>query len=284
MDKMKKTRIAKPDLTSESQIHSTGIGLINLFSQDLFSFIDLGLSKDKGKNWLTDLQLAKMSISEVNYKDPSVLLKEIVNVGSTPLRAPISALVPKAQWKDFYNRLAEVLGSRHLWVHNEIRATPDELKSLCILVRKVSWLLELQVSEECGELLALLEPEDEITESNEETPAGSPSEIVGTFQPLTENESLEVGAQLAGPFISHSYTLHLNGSIRDRGTDSLLEDISSDGGTLGALLIARKPAGGRLRITQDGQIAAYFGEHWGYLAAVTPDMWFPGHLSTSGQK
>jgi hypothetical protein len=275
---MKQNRIAKPDLASESQIHSTGLSLINLFSQDLFNFIDSGLSKEKGKNWLTDLQLAKMSISEDNYKDPSVLLKEIVNIGSSPLRAPISALVPKAQWKDFYNRLAEVLGSRHLWVHNEIRATPEELKSLCILMRKVSWILELQVSEECGELLSLLEPE-EIIEHEEEAPAGSPSAIVGTFQPLTENELLEVGAQIGGPFISHSYTLHLNGSIRDRSTDSLLQDISSDGGTLGALLIARKPSGGRLRITQDGQIAAYFGEHWGYLAAVTPDKWFPGHLS-----
>jgi hypothetical protein len=276
-------RIAKPDFSSESQIHSTGIGIINLFAQDLFSFIDAGLAKERGKNWLTDLQLAKMNISEVNYKDPSVLLKEVVNVGSSPLRAPISALVPKAQWKDFYNRLAEVLGSRHLWVHNEIRTTSEELKSLCILVRKVSWILELQVAEECGELLALLEPEEEIIESDEDVPSGSPSEIVGTFQPLIENELLQVGSQLGGPFISHSYTLHLNGSIRDRGTDLLLQDVSSDGGTLGALLIARKPSGGRLRITQDGQIAAYFGEHWGYLGVVEPKKWFPGHLEAKNE-
>ncbi len=273
-------RIAKPDLAIESQIHSTGIGIINLFAQDLLTFIDAGLTKEKGKNWLTDLQLAKMNIGEVNYKDPSILLKEIVNVGSSPLRSPISALVPKAQWKDFYNRLAEVLGSRHLWVHNEIRATPDELKSLCILVRKISWILELQVAEECGELLALLEPEDDLIIEEDEAPAGSPSEIVGTFQPLMSNELLEVGTQLVGPFISHSYTLHLNGSIRDRSSDKLLQDLSVDGGTLGALLIARKPSGGRLRITPEGQIAAYFGEHWGYLATVSPKQWFPGHLDT----
>lgn len=227
---MKLNRIAKPDLAIESQIHSTGIGIINLFAQDLLTFIDAGLTKEKGKNWLTDLQLAKMNIGEVNYKDPSILLKEIVNVGSSPLRSPISALVPKAQWKDFYNRLAEVLGSRHLWVHNEIRATPDELKSLCILVRKISWILELQVAEECGELLALLEPEDDLIKDEDEAPAGSPSEIVGTFQPLMSNELLEVGAQLVGPFISHSYTLHLNGSIRDRSSDKLLQDLSVDGG------------------------------------------------------
>lgn len=273
-------RIAQPDLTSESQIHSTGIALINLFAQDLLAFIDVGLSKEKGTKWLTELQISKMNISESNYKDPSVLLKEIVNVGSSPLRGPISALVPKAQWKDFYNRLSEVLGSRHLWVHNEIRTTTEELKSLCILLRKVSWTLELQVSEECGDLLSMLEPEDGATQEEVQAPLKSPSEIVDTFQPLTENEDIEVGFPLAGPFISYSYTLHLNGSIRDRGTESLLEDLAPQGGTLGALLVARKPSGGRLRITADGQIAAYFGDHWGYLGQVSASDWFPGHLST----
>ncbi len=273
-------RIAQPDLTSESQIHSTGIALINLFAQDLLAFIDVGLSKEKGTKWLTELQILKMNISESNYKDPSVLLKEIVNVGSSPLRGPISALVPKAQWKDFYNRLSEVLGSRHLWVHNEIRTTADELKSLCILLRKDSWILELQVSEECGDLLSLLEPEEGSTQEEVQAPLKSPSEIVSTFQPLTENEDIQVGFPLAGPFIAYSYTLHLNGSIRDRGTESLLEDLKAEAGTLGALLIARKPSGGRLRITEDGLIAAYFGDHWGYLAHVGANNWFPGHLSS----
>jgi hypothetical protein len=272
-------RIADPDLTSESQIHSTGISLINLFALDLFDFVDSGLIRDKGKNWLTDLQLAKMDVSEVNYKDPAVLLKEIVNVGSSPLRAPISTLVPKTQWKDFYNRLSEVLGSRHLWVHNEIKPDPEELKSLCILIRKVSWLLELPVAEECGELMALLDPNEPDPPVDEELPSGVPSKIVEAFQPLTENEAQEVGTPLAGPFISFSYTLHLNGSVRDRASDALLEDVIGEGGTIGALLISRKPSGGRLRITADGQIAAYFGDHWGYVAKVKVENWFPGHLS-----
>ena len=276
---MSQSRITKPDLTSEPQIHSTGIGLINLFAQDLFAFIDSGMSKENGKNWLTTLQIAKINMGDVNYKDPSVLLKELVNVGSTPLRAPIKAWVPQAQWRDFFNRLADVLGSRHLWVHNEITANSSELKSLCILIKKVSWALELPVTHECGELLLLIEPE-QATEVEETIPEGSPSEIVETFQPLTENEDLGVGSPLSGPFISHSYTLHLNGSIRDRATDQLLESIVPSAGTLGALLIARKPSGGRLRLTPQGQIAAYFGEHWGYLGQVASDNWFPGHLSS----
>jgi len=43
-------------------------------------------------------------------------------------------------------------------------------------------------------------------------------------------------------------------------------------------MIARKPSGGRLRITSDGIVAAYFEDHWGYIATVTPEQWFPDHL------
>ena len=71
----------------------------------------------------------------------------------------------------------------------------------------------------------------------------------------------------------------MNGSVRDRGSDELLGDLVDAGDTLGALLIARKPSGGRLRITATGEVAAYFGETWGFLAKVEPNNWFPGHLS-----
>ena len=87
-----------------------------------------------------------------------------------------------------------------------------------------------------------------------------------------------VGAPIQGPFISHSYTLHLNGSIRDRSTDDLLEDHVESAKDLGGLLITRKPNGGRLRMTADGVIAAYFSDSWGFLAKVSSDNWFPGHL------
>ena len=71
----------------------------------------------------------------------------------------------------------------------------------------------------------------------------------------------------------------MNGSVRDRATDELLGDLISDGDTIGALLLARKPSGGRLRITAQGDVAAYFGDSWGFIAKVTPKTWFPEHLS-----
>jgi hypothetical protein len=273
------SRIATPDLAANTQIHAAGLGLINLFTSDLFDFIDNAMKKTIGKQWLTDLQINNLGTGEVNYRDPSVLLKELVNVGGTPLRKPISALVPKAQWKDFYNRLAEVLGSRHLWVHNDITTNSDELKSLAILIKKVSWLLELPVTTECAELLLLIDPEEPEEKPEADEPDEEPSEIVIAFQILTENEDAQVGSIVSGPYISHTYTLHLNGGIRDRRTDELLADLIDGGDSLGALLIARKPNGGRLRVTPEGVIAAYFGENWGYLGKIESKLWFPDHLN-----
>jgi hypothetical protein len=67
--------------------------------------------------------------------------------------------------------------------------------------------------------------------------------------------------------------------VSDRFLPDKAIDLIDEAGTLGALLIARKPSGGRLRITPEGSIAAYFGDSWGFLAKVTPVTCFPGHLS-----
>jgi len=32
-------------------------------------------------------------------------------------------------------------------------------------------------------------------------------------------------------------------------------------------------------MTAQGDVAAYFGDSWGFIAKVTPKTWFPGHLS-----
>jgi hypothetical protein len=135
------------------------------------------------------------------------------------------------------------------------------------------------VVHECTELLELINPDE--TEVKVETPEPevAASEIAAELGRFTSDDETPVGTPLAGPFISHSYTLHMNGSVRDRATDELLGDLVEAGATLGALLIARKPSGGRLRITDSGEVAAYFGDTWGFLAKVEPVNWFPGHLS-----
>jgi len=271
-------RVALPDLTIPTQVNSAGCGLINVFASDLFDFIDKGLKRAKGPHWLTEMQVQNVG-ADLNYKDPSVLLKELAHKGGSPLRAPITALVPQANWKDFYKRLEDLLGERHLWVHNSINADADQLKSLAILVNKVSWTLELAVVSECQALLDHITPDETEVAVEAPEPEAAASEIAAELGRFTSDDETPVGTPLTGPFISHSYTLHMNGSVRDRATDELLGDLIPDGDTLGALLIARKPSGGRLRVTSAGEVAAYFGDSWGFLAQVTPGTWFPGHLT-----
>jgi hypothetical protein len=271
-------RVALPDLNIPTQVNSTGCGLINVFASDLFDFIDKGLKKTKGQNWLTEMQIQSVG-ADLNYRDPSVLLKELAHKGGSPLRAPITALVPQANWKDFYKRLEDLLGERHLWVHNSITADADQLKSLAVLVSKVSWTLELSVVQECQAILDHITPDETEVAVEAPEPSEAASEIAAELGRFTSDDETPIGTPLSGPFVSHSYTLHMNGSVRDRGTDELLGDLISDGDTIGALLLARKPSGGRLRITAQGDVVAYFGEAWGFLAKVTPSTWFPGHLS-----
>ncbi len=271
-------RVVLPSLDVPTQVSSTGTGLINVFCSDLFDFIDKGMKKTRGANWLTEFQVQNFG-SELNFKDPSVLLKELTQKGQSPLRAPISALVPQANWKEFYKRLDDLLGERHLWVHNSIKPDAEQLKALVILVNKIAWKLELAVVKECRALLDLITPEEPEEIAEEVEPVAAASEIATELGRFTSGDELVIGAPITGPFISHSYTLHTNGSVRDRKTDQLLSDLIPDGETLGALLIARKPSGGRLRVTETGEVAAYFGDVWGFLAKVEPKTWFPGHLT-----
>lgn len=270
-------RIVLPNLEISSQIQATGTSLINVFAADLFDFIDKGMKKSLGVNWLLEMQVQTLG-SDLNLHDPSVLLKELARKGQSPLRKPLNAYIPQANLKDFYNRLDELLGERHIWVHNSIKFDADQLKNLTILVQKVAWKLELPVVRECQELLDLITPDEDQIAVDPPEPESKPAEIVETVERFTQDEDLSVGSPVAGPFISFSYTLHLNGSIRDRSTDELLEDVNPGAQKLGSLLIARKPNGGRLRVVADGTIAAYFGDSWGFLARVEPKDWFPGHL------
>jgi hypothetical protein len=216
--------------------------------------------------------------SDLNLQDPSVLLKELARKGQSPLRKPLNAYIPQANLKDFYNRLDELLGERHVWVHNSIRFDAEQLKNLTILVQKIAGRLNLPIIRECNALIDLLLPDNKELPAEQMEPESSPTPIIATVERFMRHEDSVVGTQILGPFTSYSYTLHLNGSIRDRSTGELLEDLNPEAKALGALLIARKPNGGRLRVKEDGTIAAYFEDAWGFLAKVGSRDWFPGHL------
>jgi len=108
-----------------------------------------------------------------------------------------------------------------------------------------------------------------------EPDAISVSEIIE----IAGEETSQIGDEVKERLLSHSYVLHLNGDIRDRSSDDLLVDVNPGSAqSLGAFLISRKPSGGRIRITEDGTLCAFFEEKWGYLAKVKPEDWFPDHL------
>lgn len=110
--------------------------------------------------------------------------------------------------------------------------------------------------------------------------AESESISVSNIIQIAGEETSHIGDEVKERLLSHSYVLHLNGDIRDRASDELLSDVNPTAAqTLGAFLISRKPSGGRIRITEDGTLCAFFDEKWGYLAKVKPEDWFPEHLN-----
>jgi len=48
--------ISKPALKIERQIHQARMGLINIFGEDLFRFVDNELSISRGPRWLLHIQ------------------------------------------------------------------------------------------------------------------------------------------------------------------------------------------------------------------------------------
>jgi len=270
---MSNSRIVSPNITDNSQIHLTGLGLINLFASDLLIFIDKHLIESEGNNWLLNNKVKDLKFGEINLKDPSALLKELTRNGQSILRKPINLFINKAQLKDFYDRLEDVLDERHKWVHNEVVLSIDSLENLIITIKKIAWLLELPVIKECDQILGAVKPQ--IDESQLDSKPESKGQESYPEQIPSSDSSDEV---INEDFLSHSYTLHLSGSIRDRKTDNLLEDLIPGAKEFGKVLLKQKPSGGRLKITKNGQIAGFQDNSWVFMAKVEQGAWFPGHL------
>ena len=271
-------RIAKPNWELEIQVNQAGVGLINLFTGDLFEFIDSNLSNLMGDDWVSTLPTDSSDKNQMNFRDPSVLLKDLGRKISPSLRLPINSKITPEQHYNFYNLLNDIHGERHVWVHQEIRPTKKNLLALAELINSAAVLLELPVSEECHAITTEVLESKKQTIIVEEPDSLVESALVLAINAFTKDEHVMVGTPLAGPYLDHSYTLHLNGSIRDRDAGVLLSDVNKSAEALGTLLIARKPNGGRIRLAPQGVLAAYFEDHWGFLAQVDEQNWFPGHL------
>lgn len=277
-------RLAIPDLDQEGQIHQTGIGLINLLGIDLFDSLNKSLEISDGLDWLTKYRKTSLVYLNYNFNDPSNLLKELLRVSTSPLRKPIKDRIHQREIVAFFNRLQIILDDRNDWVHHNSTFSRENLKTLILNIYPVAQKLGLLMIEECDFLLTKLdgiEPdvpqvEDPIVAS---TISPSEPELVKGIQDIISKSDLEVGELIEGKFLDFSYILHLTGEIRNRKSNELLSELKPEiAATIGTLMIARKPSGGRLRITSDGVVAAYFEDHWGYIATVTPEQWFPNHL------
>lgn len=278
-------RLAIPDMSQDGQIHQTGLGLINLFGSDLFTFLNKELENTEGVDWLTKYRRTNLIYQNYNFVDPSNLLKELLRVSTTPLRKPIKNIVPQKDLVAFFNRLQVILEDRNDWVHHNSVFTKENLKTLILNLYPVVQRMKLDLLTECDYFLPILDGvEPDVPQTSEPIVAASggsdESEWIKTIQSVIPDNEPVVGELIEGQFLEFSYVLHLTGEIRNRRSNELLSELNPDAASsVGTLLIARKPSGGRLRITAEGIVAAYFEDHWGYLATVSAEKWFPDHLA-----
>lgn len=275
-------RISKPDLSIEQQIHQAGIGLINIFGEDLFGFIDESLKASVGLRWLLEIQKSDFRYQSGNFKDPSILLKDIIRNSSSPFRQPLRQIVPQKESVSFYSRLQIILDDRNEWVHHQIKATEESLKILAMNICPIAKRLSLPILAECNYLVDMITlgisiPFDDTSEQS--ISDKSSNSITEVTTSLIDEKGWKVGDRIYENFLEHSYALLLSGSVKDRKSGNLLENVNdAHGKKVARMLLDRKPSGGRLRITPGGIIAGYFEEHWGYIAQVTTIEWFPSHL------
>jgi hypothetical protein len=277
-------RLAIPDLSQEEQVHQTGVALINLLGVDLFEFIDTGLQRNNGADWLTTYRKSSLVYANYNFIDPSNLLKELLRVSSSPLRNPIRSKIEAKDSVAFFNRLKIILDDRNDWVHHASKFSNEQLKTLILNIYPIAEKLGLQMKIECDFLLNKLsgiEPDvaqikDPIVPESTSKPE---TELIKVIKEITSGDERDIGQLVEAPFTEYSYVLHLTGEVRNRKNDQLLSEVNPKvAASVGALLISRKPNGGRLRLTREGVVVAYFEDHWGYLATVNPEQWFPDHL------
>lgn len=311
-------RIQIPDDYSEDNVTVTANALFVHFANDLSQFINTFMTNKHGVAWLQNLKVEDANYRNFNPKDPAALLKDLAKYGGSKLRIALLSKIERGFLKQYLEDLDDLLGERNAWLHRQVQETETELLDLVTTLLRVGKPLSLRIVEDCNAVqdsilnpnsmieptpnssveevtelnLPVLEPLRQETETREladieiqYSPEKDPKEIETesiSIQEIIEiagAETAQIGDEVKERLLSHSYVLHLNGDIRDRASDELLMDANpTSAQSLGAFLISRKPAGGRIRITEDGTLCAFFGEKWGYLARVKPQDWFPNHL------
>ena len=314
-------RIQIPSEYSEDNVTVTANALFVHFANDLSQFINSFMTSKFGVAWLQNLKVEDSNYKNFNPKDPAALLKDLAKYGGSKLRLALHSKIERGFLKQYLEDLDDLLGERNAWLHRQVQETEAELLDLVTTLLRVGKPLDLKIVDDCMAIQdSILNPNPNVQEEEivvephlPESPKEESKIVVQPVEtvPLVEEPAKEVAVDLAEPetisildiveiagletsqigeevkerLLSHSYVLHVNGDIRDRASEELLIDVNpTSAQSLGAFLISRKPAGGRIRITEDGTLCAFFGEKWGYLARVKSQDWFPNHLHVSYNK
>jgi hypothetical protein len=313
-------RIQIPSDYSEDNVTVTANALFVHFANDLSQFISTFMTSKFGVAWLQNLKVEDSNYRNFNPKDPAALLKDLAKYGGSKLRLALHSKIERGFLKEYLEDLDDLLGERNAWLHRQVQETQAELLELVTTLLRVGKPLGLKIVDDClviqnsilnpinevfteapkmaneaatqvetrsedtPQVVAAVEvieiqDQEEVSKSNDTVPEAI---SILNIPEIAGLETSQIGDDVKERLLSHSYVLQLNGDIRDRASDELLIEVNpTSAHSLGTFLISRKPTGGRIRITEDGTLCAFFGEKWGYLAKVKAEDWFPTHLRNS---
>ena len=287
-------RISNPNLDDPIQISMAANNILTLFGIDLSNKVETSMKSLLGDGWLAGIADQNEKYRNFNVHDMTAVLKDLTRNGQSVLRLPLLQNIEKRDIPAFFDALDDVLGERNAWVHRQVNPNASEFCDLVQTVLTASRYLELEIEKECENLLRKEEqlPHEVVAPSVEESlvvvepvilvvNVPAPETPVAPVQTsASDREPYAIGTPIALPMLSHSYVLRLNGVIEDRATGKSLSEVNPKSAeAYSMLLLARKPSGGRIRITKGGILCAFIDDNWGFLAQIDAADWFPGHLS-----
>jgi hypothetical protein len=265
------------------EIAMSASNLLLLFGDDFSDMLDQRMAELVGETWLSELGMANEKYRNFNIKDMSSLLKDVVRNGQSALRMPLFKGIEDKKKGELLNSLDDILGERNAWIHRQVDSSKQELIELAKTIDSVAKIIDLKVKNECSHFLNWEESIDIKVESKSnyvsiDQVQVQKSEV--TADPMLANLSdRTVGDPITERLLTHSYVLRTTGIIEDRATGKTLESVAPLVSiSIGRELLLRKPGGGRIRITAEGLLCAFINDQWSYLAQVSADKWFPGHV------
>jgi hypothetical protein len=262
---------------------SAAFVLISHFSDSLYSEIDTGLRKLYGENWMKKFQNEDLLTHEFNSRDPQSILKELARNGASQFRLPLNSRIERENLSRFYDGLDDLLGERNAWVHRQLSEDISELKDLAetasALLKMCSldfdyalWLSGLITVEQVTTI--------QTSERHVDLTVNRTPEEVGDSTDMQKDQKVQLalGDAVTARFLTHSYVVGEGGDVIDRITGVRLSQFNSVYQKKLIPLISNLRSGSRLRLTAEAQLCSFFDDHWGFLADISPEEWFPNHL------